>query len=299
MKINPSKSLLFVLITAFCFGTMEVSLKLAGSHFDAIQLTFLRFLIGGLLLLPFAVGDLKKRRYRLTASDLLYLLILGVICLCSMTLVQFGIMYTNANLVAVVISMSPVFTMIFAHFIAGEPFTRRKAVVLLISFTGLVIVSNPSQLLAGNRIGGLLIVLSASALFGLYTAMGKRRLSKLGGMTQNSLSFLFGDTVLLIYLIASGTPVFRGITVSSLPFLFYLGFIVTGLGYFAYLKALAYGGPSYASFAFFIKPIVAIVCAFLILHEAITLPMVVGVILILSGFLLNLTKPKQDMKGSN
>ena len=44
---NIDKSFIFVLITAFCFGTMEIALKLGGGSFSALQITFLRFLIGG------------------------------------------------------------------------------------------------------------------------------------------------------------------------------------------------------------------------------------------------------------
>ena len=52
----------FVVLTAFLFGTMEVALKLAGSEMDSFQLTFLRFMIGGLLLLPFAIVEMKKNQ---------------------------------------------------------------------------------------------------------------------------------------------------------------------------------------------------------------------------------------------
>ena len=52
------KSILYIVLTAFCFGTMEVASKLGGASFDSIQLVFLRFVIGGLILLPFAVHDL-------------------------------------------------------------------------------------------------------------------------------------------------------------------------------------------------------------------------------------------------
>ena len=45
---------------AFLFATMEVALKFAGSTFNSLQLTFLRFFIGGLFLLPFALRDLKS-----------------------------------------------------------------------------------------------------------------------------------------------------------------------------------------------------------------------------------------------
>ena len=34
---NIDKSFIFVLITAFCFGTMEIALKLGGGSFSALQ----------------------------------------------------------------------------------------------------------------------------------------------------------------------------------------------------------------------------------------------------------------------
>ena len=98
---------------------MEVAAKYTGGAFNSIQLTFLRFLIGGLMLLPFAISDLKKRGHSLTAGDLGYLLFLGVISISiSMTLLQVSMIGINANLAAIIICTNPLFTMIFAHFVA-------------------------------------------------------------------------------------------------------------------------------------------------------------------------------------
>ena len=72
-----AKKYIWVVLTAFAFGTMEIALKIGGGDFTALQLTFLRFLIGGLFLLPFAVHDLKKRAYHLTKKDFGYLCLLG------------------------------------------------------------------------------------------------------------------------------------------------------------------------------------------------------------------------------
>lgn len=201
-------SFIYILITAFLFGTMEVALKLAGVSFNAIQLTFLRFMIGGIFLLPFAIFDLRKRQYKLTAGDWGYLLLLGVICICiSMTFFQIGVMRTNANLAAIIISMNPVFTMVFAHFLVNEKFTKRKALVLLLNLIGLVIVANPFNSFKGNQIDGILITSVAAIAFGLYTAMGKKRIAKIGGLTQNSFSFILGSMVLLVILLVTGLPV--------------------------------------------------------------------------------------------
>ncbi len=284
------KSILYIVLTAFCFGTMEVASKLGGASFDSIQLVFLRFVIGGLILLPFAVHDLKKKNYRLTPSDWLYLLALGAVCVCiSMAMFQIGVTRINANLASIIISMNPLFTMIFAKFIVDEPFTKKKALVLVISFAGLVIVVNPATLIGGTiDVTGLLITVGAAVSFGLYTAMGKKRIAKLGGMVENAVSFLLGSAVLLVFMAISGTPVLAGINTETLPVLLYLGICVTGIGYYAFLKAIELSGASNASIAFFIKPVVAPIAAWLVLGEAITWNFVAGVVVILIGSYINM-----------
>ena len=39
------KSIIYIVLTAFFFGTLEVASKLGGASFNAIQLVFLRFMI--------------------------------------------------------------------------------------------------------------------------------------------------------------------------------------------------------------------------------------------------------------
>ena len=287
------KSIFCVVMTAFCFGTMEAASKLGGLSFNAIQLVFLRFAIGGILLLPFAIADLKKRECRLVGSDIVYLFILGIVCIGSMALMQIGLRSINANVASIIISMNPLFTMIFARFIVGEAFTRRKALVLLISFIGLLIVINPKNLIAGGiNAQGLLITLLAAAAFGLYTALGKKRLAKIGGMAQNCLTFLFGDVALLIVMICARIPVVEGITLQSLPIMLYLGIVVTAAGYFFFVKAIALSGPSNASIAFFIKPVLAPIVALIVLKEPITINFVIGVVFILIGSYLKMIPEK-------
>ncbi|HWQ74645.1 MAG TPA: DMT family transporter [Syntrophomonas sp.] len=284
------KSFLYVLGAAFLFGTMEVALKLAGAAFNPVQLTFLRFLIGGVFLLPFAVYDLKQRQYRLTCSDWLYLFLLGLICICiSMILFQLGIMRTNANLAAIIISTSPVFTMLFAHFIADEKLTVQKGIVLVLNLIGLIIVADPVTLLKGKAsVAGIILTLAAAVTFGLYTAMGKRKIDNIGGLAQNSFSFILGSVVLLIVLLFTHQPIVDGIRMGTLPLLIYTGVFVTGVGYFCYTKAVELSGPSTASLTFFIKPIFAPFIALAVLNEAITVNVILGVIFILAGSLVNL-----------
>ena len=284
---------IWVLLTALAFGTMEIALKIGGSAFTALQLTFLRFLIGGLFLLPFAIHDLKKRQYHLTKRDFGFITMLGLInIVISMTLFQLSVMHTNANLAAVLISFNPMFTMIFAHFVANERFTRKKGLVLAICIFGLILVANPFNLAEGNEPIGILMGLGASIAFGLYTALSKRCVGRLGGMTVNSLSFLTGAVMELIVLLAMGQPVISGINADTIGVLLYVSFVVTGFGYFCFMRAIERTGASSASYAFFIKPLIAIGLAAIILSEAITWNIIVGSLIILGGCIFNVYKPK-------
>lgn len=275
------------------FGTMEIALKIGGNAFSALQLTFLRFIIGGLFLLPFAIHDLRKRHYSLTRRDFAFIFLLAFVnIVCSMTLFQLSVMHTNANLAAVLISFNPMFTMIFAHFVANERFTRKKGIVLTICIIGLILVANPFNLASGNEPIGILMGLGASIAFGLYTALSKRCVGRIGGMTLNSMSFIIGACMELVILLCMGQPVFAGINADSLPVLTYISLVVTGFGYFCFMRAIERTGASSASYAFFIKPLIAIALAAIILSELITWNIIVGSLIILGGCIFNAYKPK-------
>ena len=286
------KCYFYIVATAFLFGTMEIAIKYSGSAFDPIQLTFLRFFIGGLILLPLSIADMKKKNIRLSPGDWGYLLFLGTVCVgISMPLMQISLKGINANMVAVIISSSPLFTMIFAHFVANDPFTRRKAVSLVLMIIGLVICSDPSKVISGDiDLFYLSCIILASATFGFYTAFGKRRIGRIGGITQNALSFLLGCAVLLAMMLLAGIPVVKGICLETAPMVIYLGMIVTGMGYFCYLKIVEISTPSMASIVFFLKPIIAPILAFIILGEEITSSLVFGLVFMLSGSYINLSQ---------
>ncbi|MBO7431072.1 MAG: DMT family transporter [Spirochaetia bacterium] len=287
----PKKSILYIIITALCFGTMEVALKLGESSFTPLQINFLRFLIGGLLLLPMALKEIKRRQIQLTAQDWAYMTLLGVLGISfSMSFFQIGVKYLNANTAAIIISCNPVFTMLFAHFLVHDRFTINKAIVLSICLVGLMFVANPFNLAEGNTPKGFLYMLVAMVSFALYSSLGNIKAQRLGGAVQTSIPFLIASVVNLFILIILKEPIFSGITIKSCPVMLYTGFIVTGLGYFTYLGSIEMVGPSNASISFFLKPVVAVVAASLVLREAITWNIVLGIAIILTGFCINMKK---------
>jgi len=135
--------------------------------------------------------------------------------------------------------------------------------------------------------------------FGLYAVASQATLRKIGMAAQTSFSFVFGSVVLMIILIISGSPVFGG-AAENIPILLYIGLIVTGLGYYSYIKANELAGATMASYSFFIKPIFAPILAVIFLHERILWDTQAGTVLILAAILFNIiwTGKKQNERAA-
>lgn len=289
-KSNNVQVIIYVILGAFTFSTMEVALKLSGASFDPLQLTALRFLIGGLCLLPMAVSGLKKRDVHLTGKDYGYLSFLGVFCICvSMLFFQFGVMYSNASTSAVVFSCNPMFTMLFAHFLTEEKLNKRKLLALAISLVGLVIIAKPWDMAPGNTLKGISMSLMAAVTFGLYTALGKKSIGRIGGLPQTSISFIIGGIVLLILTGFMGRPTFGGISMANILPLIYVGVVVTGMGYLFYFKAIELGSAAKGSVVFFLKPMMAPVIALVVVKEPILWNTVAGVVVMAIGSYINMS----------
>jgi len=286
------KVILYIFLTAFLFGTMEVALKIAGSEMDSFQLTFLRFMIGGIFLIPFAVKENKKNMIRLDFKDFIWVLLLGVLCIpLSMLFFQLGIMKSNASTAAVLMSVSPLFTTVFAYIILKEKLNKPKVAGLLAGLTGIVFMIRPWDMQTGNTIAGAVLMILAAAVFGLYSVIGKMKIEKIGIITQTCLSFIAGSLVLLVIMIFMGRPILTGI-LDNLMMVLYISVFVTGFGYYFYFMAIKNSDASTASMVFFIKPAIAPIFAVLILKDLLLWNTYLGIVLILTASFITLMNGK-------
>lgn len=287
------KAYVFIVLTAFLFGTMEVACKIAGNGLDPFQLTFIRFAIGGLILLPFAIRDLRKNHIVLTAKDFVILAFTGLLGVTiSMVLFQIAVVDSNASTVSVLICVNPFFTMIFAHMFTDEKMTKIKGLVLFIAIVGILFMMRPWDIQAGNSAFGMIMMLLSALFFGAYTVVGKVSVKKMGPFAQTSISFIAGSILLLVIILFMGKPVIAGVA-DNIPIVLYAGIVVTGIGYFCYFKGIELSDASTGSIAFFLKPAIAPVIAVIILGESVMWNTVVGIILILTASFINMTASKK------
>jgi len=297
---------ILILITAFLFSTMEVALKLAGGGMDPLQLTFLRFFIGGLVLLPFGIREqrhnsaVKKRAAKerrllglLEARDIPWVLLVGIMCIpVSMLCFQLGVERCNAATAAAIMSLNPLITMVIAHFFTEEKLTPLKRVAFVMGIIAGVFLIRPWDVQEGNTVLGMLLMVVAASTFSLYTMLGKQSIAKVGTFTQISTSFIMGSLVLLVVIIIMGRPIVSGIW-SHLPLVLYLGIFVTGIAYLCLNIAVKLSDAATGSISFFIKPAMAPVFAVLVLHETILGTTIIGIIFLIVASVLTLLDTKR------
>jgi len=287
------KTVLLIMISATLFSTMEVALKIAGTQLDAFQLTLIRFFIGGMFLLPFAILEIKKYQTVLKKRDILHMLAMGVVCICvSMVLFQLGVENSKASTAAVIFCINPMFTMIFVHFMTEEKLNRTKVTALILGLLGIAFMINPLNIEPGNTVAGFACTILAAITFGLYSAMGRTSIRRLRGLTQTSISFLLGSAVMLPILHVMNRPVFAGITSDRIGIVLYIGIMITGLGYLFYFLAMEQSDAATASVVFFLKPALAPVIAVIALREAIGINGLIGILLIIIGSYMNLREQR-------
>lgn len=287
------KIVIYIMISALLFSTMEVALKVAGANFDAFQLTILRFTIGGLFLLPFAIVRIKNKKIRIKGTDYLFMLLLGVVCIpAAMVFFQLGVENSKASTAAVIFCINPMFTMFFAHFITEEKLTSNKILSIVIGILGIIFMIAPWNIQVGDSLLGAAYSTLAAMLFGLYSALGRRTVHRLGGLPQTAISFMLGSVAMVPLMLFLDKPIVAGISLENLPILFYAGIMVTGLGYLFYFLTMEHGNAATASIVFFIKPGLAPIVAVILLKEIINLNGFLGIILVFIGSYINLREQK-------
>ena len=286
---------LYILITTLLFSSMEVALKCIAGQLNPIQLNFSRFLVGGLVLVPLAVRELKKRRLSLDGRALGTFALLGLMGIAvSMSLYQLAVARVQASVVGVLFSSNPVFVTLFAFLLLREKISKNQILGLALDVIGIVLIIQPWHLKLDAL--GVTYILLGTLLFALYGVCGKRQCARFGGLVVSCFSFLLGaaEMMALAALTAAGLdtfasiPFLTGYTAANLPIVLYIYIGVTGIGFTCYFLSMEVTSAQTTSLVFFFKPALAPLLAFLILHEAIPGNMLAGIVCILCGSLASI-----------
>jgi len=290
--MNNPRGLTALFAGIVLFSTIEVASKLmqigggiAGQY--PFWLAALRFIITGLVLLLPAVYGLRGKAFsRRDAAALAGLGLLGVTLMSS--LYHLSITFLPANVAALVFSCNPVFVVLFAPLVLPEKITTRKLAAVVFCLTGIAVLARDRA--DGVSPIGLLLMLAAIIIFALYTVFFKKMTPRYGALPITAFAGLVGG--LCILPIAFQFEGFPLATYGEADWwgIAYLALVGTALGYFLFIYGIGHVEAGTGSMAFFLKPFLAAFFAWMVLNEALTIPLLIGGAFILGGMVVALVR---------
>ena len=255
-----------------------------------IGFTLLRFLLASTILL--AVLRWREGTIRISLRDLAPLALFGAL--------GFGvyqILWTtalgqiSAGDSAVLIAVTPVLTALIAVAIGADTLTRPKLAGAIVSFAGvLVVVGAGAGLDLAGEAAGYVLTLLAAVCWATYSAFGAPILRRYTPLRATTWATVSGTAVLAIPgLFQLSTVDVSGLTVASLLAVVYSGALSAGISNVVVLNGIGQLGPTRVTALQTLVPAIAVVLAFLVLHEPIRLGQVVGGLIVLAGVALTRT----------
>ena len=291
-----NRGYIFIFLATVFFSSMEVALKTVAHDFNPMQLNCTRFLVGGLLLIPFALRGLRQHGARVTAwKGFAWLGFVGLVV--SMMFYQMSILYAPASVVSVLFSCNPVLVLAFAYLILRADIRPQHITALVMEVVAALIIIDPLHTTL-DPVGITLVLLSA-ATFALYAVLGKKQCAQYSGVAVTCFSCLAASAEMIVLMLIShipavadalqaaglpmfaAMPFFSGYTTGNLLNVLYICVFVTAGGYACYFMGMEATSAMQGSLVFFFKPVLAPILAMLILGEEIPWNMWAGIGLML------------------
>jgi len=275
-----------LVLTIIFFSTFEVVSKKITYSIQPMQINYLRFLIGGLILLPLAVADQRQRSVRLEKRHLKSLFWLGFlnVTLC-LSVFQISIKFIPASTAAVIFCTNPVFVHIFEAWRGHYRFNPYQILGLICAAAGLLLVALHEVMMGSGSWLGTGLAMFSAVTYGLFIVQARQATQELGSLTVNSISFILGALACIPILLYFGIPLLT-FDYEVWPWMVYLILILTSLAYYLFLYGLEHLPPGAGSLIFFIKPVLATSLAAYLLHESISTLFLAGTLVIIFGLWL-------------
>jgi drug/metabolite transporter (DMT)-like permease len=290
-RAHRSHALMHVLmlVATFCWAGNIIAAKHALTGFSPMALASLR--IGGAALL-FAALFLARGKplgFRLTRR---HWLVMTLLALSGVTFNQIffigGIARTSVAHAGLIVAIGPVMVLVLSCVMRLEALTVSKFVGMLVSFGGVAVLTT-GKAAQGNsgHWAGDLILLAASAVFAYYTILVKEVADQYDALTLNTLAFGLGALLMIPF----GTWSVLSVPWAAIPPRAWwgLGFMVvfgSVLPYLLFAFAMTELTASRVAAFSYVQPVIATGLGIWLLAEKLTVKIVLGGILILSGVYL-------------
>ncbi len=294
-RMNRSRlSYIYAGIAILFWATIPTAFKICLGEMSVLHMLSIASLTSALALLGILLLEKKTSLLRLSSpSDLLKSAIMGLMNPFIYYLVLLRAYQLLPAQVAQPLNMIwPIILVFLSVPILKQKIAARSFIALFISFLGVYIISSQGNLSSHNQANtkGVLLATGSSVFWALYFILNMK--DKRDEAVKLSLNFLFGSFYLAVTLAITGNwP--SGISLKGLSSAVYIGFFEMGITFFFWLKALQMASSTdKVSNLVYLAPFLSLVFVHFILHEPIYYTTPAGLLLIVSGILIQNLKRK-------
>ncbi len=270
---------------ALSAGTAVVATRFVVGEVNPIDLAFWRYLIGSACFLP--VLPMLWPAHRLTARDVGTIAVLGLLFFCLFTWgFNAALEVLPAARGAVGLATVPIQTLLVAALFGREAMSARKLGAVALAFAGVAVVFGPAAFgEAGAGVWrGDLYMLAGVFCAALYSVFSRQSLRAHGPLFVTALAMMFGAAALLgLSLATTGGPAWPSLDSTGWAALLFLGTFAGAVQFALFTWALRWLPPSTTVIYIALNPITAVILGGLLLGEAITTVLLLGLALVLAG----------------
>lgn len=272
---------------------MQVGAAIVASRFvvaevPPLTLAMLRYAIGFLCLLPFALPALRGAIALLRPRDLLAMAALGTGQFgILIALLNWGLQSVPAAPAALLFSLFPLLTLVFGAATGREQVTRPLAAGVLLSIAGVALSLLP-KLQAGHAGGwwGELAVLASACVGALCSVLYRPYLQRYPTVPVSAFAMLASVLFLALIALREDWPAqISGLDAQAWAVIAFIG-LSSGVGYFWWLYALKHESPTRVTVFLALNPVTAALLGWLLLGEPLQASLLAALALIALGLWL-------------
>jgi drug/metabolite transporter (DMT)-like permease len=286
----PSGYLLALLATLIWSGNFIVARDLNATY-SPVSISFFRWFIATVVILPFALPHLKRDFNLLIAQWRLLLVLSFTGVTVFNTLIYLAAHTSSAFNLSLIAITAPIYVVFFNWLFYKETITRNQTIgfiVLLIGLLALLTRGNPEKILELEFNKGDLWMAAAASIFAFYSSLLRKKNPALGNLSFVSATFIVGVLMLMPFFfmdLMSSSVSLKFTTSSTLQFI-YIGVGPSIISYYLWNKSIVEIGSTKAATIYNTLPIFSAFFAALFLNEGVLAVQIVSSAIIVAGVLL-------------
>jgi drug/metabolite transporter (DMT)-like permease len=284
-----------LVILSLIWGSSYILIKKGLTGLTPIQLGSLRVIVTTLLIAPIGYQKIKhipREKMKWVALSAF------VGSFFPAYLFAFAETEISSSVTAVMVSLTPLFTLLISVIIFGEELLKKQVLGVLIGFTGIIVLVNNELISSSFNILYVMFIVLAAICYAINANVLKYKLSNIPALGIVFMSFLFMFIPAFIILCFSSFPfsdfASDPLIIESIIYIVILALFGTAIAKVLYIKLLAISTPVFSVSTTYLMPVVAIFWG-LLDGEEFKLTQFTGTAIILLGVYL-VTKKKAPKK---